>query len=246
MQQLVVLLLVSLCLVFSFTPSEQEGYDEVLGDTANNDWDYILYTTRWPAAVAQGPVPSNITGFTLHGLWPNRNDTTWPSYCTSQSFSLKPIESLVPTLVEIWYDFEHPYDPSDFWSHEYDKHGTCASSDPLLATEYQFFSAAIKLHQTVFPLTSILSGAGIVPSSSQQYSLSAFRKAIQSGLGAYPMMTCSQDYDGNVQVERIQFCVSKSLQLYNCDSAIINKIDSSGNCGTGNISFPPIPRSGDF
>jgi len=232
------LLLLMVCgvLVFSLSPSEKNSF-------ANNEWDYILYTTRWPGAVATGPIPSNVTEFTIHGLWPNRNDTTWPQYCTDQRFNLKDILSLVPELVEIWYDFEHPYDPSDFWSHEYDKHGTCASSDALLSTQYQFFDAAIQLHQNVFPLVKVLASAGIVPSSSKQYSLTSFQNAIQRGVGAFPLMTCSQDYDGNTQVHRIQFCVSKSLELYNCDQAITTKITQDGNCGTGSISFPPIQHS---
>jgi len=210
---------------------------------ANTEWDFILYTTRWPAAVANGnSVPTNVTGFSLHGLWPNRNDTTWPQYCTNQQFDLKPIESLYSTLVEVWYDFEHPYDPSDFWSHEYEKHGTCAESDPLMASEYQFFSTAIKLSQNMFPLVEVLAKGGIVPSDSKLYNLNTFQQVIQNGIGAFPLMTCSQDYEGNVQVDRIQFCVSKSLQLYTCNSAVTNKIIENGNCGSGTISFPPIPR----
>lgn len=216
-----------------------------IGAQSNNEWDYLLYTTRWPAARANGnSVPTNVTGFTLHGIWPNRNDTTWPQYCTNQQFDIKKIESLVPVLMEVWYDFEHPDNPSEFWSHEYDKHGTCASSDPIMSTQFQFFSAAIKLHQSVFPLVQVLEKAGIVPSNSKQYSLSSFQQAIQQGIGAFPLMTCTQDYDGNTQVDRIQFCVDKNLQLYNCDSAITNKINQDGNCGSGSISFPTIPRGG--
>jgi len=222
---------------------DQGKTDGVAIPRYNNEWDYILYTTRWPAAVAENnTVPPNVTGFTIHGMWPNRNDTTWPEYCTNQKFDIKQIETLVPVLDEIWHDFEHPENPSDFWSHEYDKHGTCASSDSLLTTQFEFFSTAIKLHQGVFTLEKALSKAGIVPSATKMYSLTSFQKAIQTGVGAFPLMTCSQNSNGNVQVDRIQFCVSKSLELYTCNQAITTKIAQSGNCGTGTISFPVIPR----
>eukprot|EP01088_Endostelium_zonatum_P014283 TRINITY_DN306_c0_g1_i1.p1 TRINITY_DN306_c0_g1~~TRINITY_DN306_c0_g1_i1.p1 ORF type:complete len:239 (-),score=35.13 TRINITY_DN306_c0_g1_i1:56-772(-) len=213
----------------------------------NNSWDYLLYTLRWPGTVSRGnPVPANITDFTLHGMWPNRNDTTWPQYCTNQRFNLNAISDLVGILDEVWHDFEHPNDPSEFWSHEYEKHGTCAASVPSMANEHDFFSVAVKLHQSIFKLRPALASRGIVPSDNQQYSLKTFQSAIQNSIGAFPLMTCSTDYNGNVEVHRIQFCVNKSLQLFTCDSAITQQITNSGRCGNGNVKFPTIPRGGSY
>eukprot|EP01089_Gocevia_fonbrunei_P011939 TRINITY_DN2678_c0_g1_i2.p1 TRINITY_DN2678_c0_g1~~TRINITY_DN2678_c0_g1_i2.p1 ORF type:complete len:236 (-),score=32.50 TRINITY_DN2678_c0_g1_i2:86-793(-) len=208
----------------------------------NNSWDYLLYTTRWPYVPSNGdPVPSNVTTFSLHGMWPNRNDTSYPSYCTNEAFDLNKIASLIPTLVEIWYDFEHPNDPSEFWSHEWDKHGTCATSDSLMSTQYDFFNAAIKLQHSVFPIEKALANAGITPSTTP-VSLSSFQQAITKGIGALPLMTCHVDSYNNVYVERIQFCVSKSLQLFTCDAAVTQEITSAGQCGSGDVYFPAIPR----
>lgn len=206
----------------------------------NTSWDYILYTTRWPFVASNGyPVPSNITTFEIHGLWPNRNDTTYPSYCTNEAFDIRKIESLYSMLVEYWHDFDHPTDPSYFWSHEWTKHGTCASSDTLLGSQYLFFKAAITLRQTVFPLEQVLANKGITPSSNP-ISLSQFQNVITGGIGAFPLMTCHVDGYGNVYVDRIQFCVNKQLQLFTCNEAITQQITQNGQCGNGNVIYAPL------
>ncbi len=50
----------------------------------NNDWDYFLLVREWPGTMTPGALPSYINTFTLHGLWPNRNDGSWPECCNNR------------------------------------------------------------------------------------------------------------------------------------------------------------------
>ena len=81
--------------------------------------------------------------FTIHGLWPENYNATWPQYCSKQPFSAAAVVDLLPRLHHEW--------PSvfgkgvKFWEHEWRRHGTCATD--TLPTEHDFFGAVLELHQ---------------------------------------------------------------------------------------------------
>mmetsp|Transcript_16322 Transcript_16322/g.19939 ORF Transcript_16322/g.19939 Transcript_16322/m.19939 type:complete len:252 (+) Transcript_16322:160-915(+) len=67
---------------------------------------------------------------TLHGLWPERKDGSWPSTCSNEKFDPEVVE-------DIGSDKFHTYWPNvkasesspsrfGFWEHEWTKHGTCS------------------------------------------------------------------------------------------------------------------------
>lgn len=77
---------------------------------------------------------------TIHGLWPEFNDGTWPSTCTREPLSKQVIEELKEGLDIYWPNVKEPEtDPEhdEFWRHEWSKHGTCSG---LSQKEY-FISA---------------------------------------------------------------------------------------------------------
>ena len=49
-------------------------------------------------------------------------------------------------------------------SHEWLKHGTCASGIDCMSTEKGFFSTVLELHQTKMDFSAVLSSQGIYPS----------------------------------------------------------------------------------
>jgi ribonuclease T2 len=72
-------------------------------------------------------------------------------------------------------------DSADFWSHEWERHGSCSSMD-----QHSYFAAALRLNAR-FNLTRILLDAGVVPSDERMYSVSSIREAIgeaTAGVGA--------------------------------------------------------------
>ena len=62
--------------------------------------------------------------WTIHGLWPDKYDGSWPQYCNS-SIKFNP-NSLIPLksrLSVYWPSYSKS--PLQFYKHEFEKHGTC-------------------------------------------------------------------------------------------------------------------------
>lgn len=78
--------------------------------------------------------------FTIHGMWPEYYNNTYPSYCNhSAHFNLSKIQYLEPILNVEWVSYEGS-NPS-FWKHEYLKHATCFPG----VSEEQFFLDVLHL-----------------------------------------------------------------------------------------------------
>jgi hypothetical protein len=91
------------------------------------------------------PVLSSFS-FTIHGLWPQRKDGTWPEYCDrARPFSLLRVLDLLPRLSRYWPSWAGPN--KSFWAHEWERHGTCA--EKVIGGQRAFFSAVLKLHQAL-------------------------------------------------------------------------------------------------
>ena len=74
--------------------------------------------------------------WTIHGLWPEWN----AGFCRNVTFKEALVEDLVPELNKYWPSDQGP-NPT-FWSHEWEKHGSCADN----MTEHQYFSTALSLY----------------------------------------------------------------------------------------------------
>ncbi|GFS40571.1 ribonuclease 1 [Actinidia rufa] len=99
--------------------------------------------TRSKVAAFQRP-ESLQTIFTIHGLWPNYNDGTYPSNCGStNSFDHSEISDLTNRLQKDWPTLACPSgDGLKFWGHEWNKHGTC-SEDVL--DQHSYFEKGLDL-----------------------------------------------------------------------------------------------------
>lgn len=145
---------------------------------------------------------------------------------------------------------------STFWSHEWDKHGTCSES---VLDQHAYFAAALNL-KSKLDLLQILQSAGIIQSSFKfksittpfflvfhglkypcnpginpdggVYSLSSIRSTIGSAIGHTPWVECNVDQDGNSQLYQIYVCVENSgSDLIDCP------VFPRGKCGSS-IEFP--------
>ncbi|KAJ3092606.1 ribonuclease T2-like [Physocladia obscura] len=164
--------------------------------------------------------------FTIHGLWPDNcdgtyNSTTWNANHTektsfdydlygcdatravqdAQSILLSEAEGSCATAALL--DFMQTNwrvgnrDDNWFWSHEWSKHGTCASSyDPqcldtsdVYAGLVDFFGAAVAVFKHI-DLLAAFGAAGIVPSDSTTYNLTALNNAHQTAFGFPGGMQC--------------------------------------------------------
>ncbi|XP_042491013.1 extracellular ribonuclease LE-like [Macadamia integrifolia] len=147
------------------------------------------------------------TNFSIHGLWPNYDNASYPSNCDSNTpFDLSQITDLVSSLQVSWPSLSCPSsDDTKFWAHEWDKHGT--SSEDVL-NEHGYFAAALNLKDQV-DLLQILESAGIQPDG-RFYSVDNITQAIAGAVGYTPGIDCSKDTSSNSQLYQIYLCVDTS------------------------------------
>lgn len=83
----------------------------------------------------------------IHGLWPQYNKNSYPTYCGKVSFDISKLNPIIQELDEYWYaDGEKD---SDFWKHEYEKHGSCVFT-PI--TEFDYFNTTVNLYKKAVKL----------------------------------------------------------------------------------------------
>ena len=92
---------------------------------------------------------------TIHGLWPNNNDGSYPQNCSNERFDLSNLQPIREELEQKWPNIQAPSPDSEshvsFWEHEWSKHGTCSGLSQL-----DYFSHALK---ELIPTPSIVTDA---------------------------------------------------------------------------------------
>merc|ERR1719502_1474299 len=82
--------------------------------------------------------------FVVHGLWPQYMKGGYPSNCDDEPFSEDAVEAVgMDTMIEMWpnvQDAEGSDDYTDFWDHEWTKHGTCSGLNQTV-----YFNTTINL-----------------------------------------------------------------------------------------------------
>lgn len=78
--------------------------------------------------------------WTIHGLWPQHNTTSWPQYCTNEPFNYTTLYPILNELKLYWSACDKPWD-QQFWQHEWSKHGTCSSMSQL-----EYFNTTLQLY----------------------------------------------------------------------------------------------------
>ncbi|KAG4940186.1 hypothetical protein JHK87_044057 [Glycine soja] len=174
--------------------------------------------------------------FTIHGLWPDYNDGSWPSCCSGSSFDPKEISTLTNALEQYWPSLSCSK-PSlchggkgTFWAHEVlifqfsniaillpEKHGTC--SYPVFRNEYDYFLTVLNVYFK-YNITSVLNDAGYVPSNTEKYPLGGIISAIENAFHASPQIVCSKD-----SIEELYLCFYKNFQPRDCALGSDIKID---------------------
>lgn len=113
---------------------------------------YVLAQSWQPEFCAGKPLPGCASPrpfwrshFTLHGLWPERERGSPPSFCAGEPFDEKSVEEALgmDALVEFWPNVKAQEGTADypgFWKHEWTRHGTCSG-----LKQVDFFAHAVAL-----------------------------------------------------------------------------------------------------
>ncbi|KAK4752588.1 hypothetical protein SAY87_021386 [Trapa incisa] len=251
-----VALLISVTLVLLLVIPWVNG-DAVGGWNVSNqrEFDYFKLTLLWPGTACRRTrhcCPSNACcqgsnspeQFTIHGLWPDYNDGTWPACCTRANFEEKEISTLVGALRKYWPSYScgsastcHGGKGS-FWAHEWEKHGTCSS--PVVGDEYNYFLTTLNVYFK-YNVTRVLFDAGYVPSNTEKYPLGGVITAIQNAFHTTPEIACS-----NGAVDEIRLCLYKDFRPRECalQSTPRHGMNSRSSCPKY-VSLPAYTPRGD-
>ena len=53
--------------------------------------------------------------WSIHGLWPQYSDNSYPTFCKPVSFDIQQLQYLLPELNKVWYSNRN--DNDDFWEY---------------------------------------------------------------------------------------------------------------------------------
>ncbi|KAI7983146.1 Ribonuclease 2 [Camellia lanceoleosa] len=137
------------------------------------EFDYFVLALQWPGTFCRRTHhccssngccrgSNSPTEFTIHGLWSNYNDGTWPACCTGSNFDITEISTLLDALEKYWPSL------------------SCGSSSTCHGGKGLFWA-----HENV------LNEAGYVPSNSEKYPLGGIISAIENAFHATPLVVCS-------------------------------------------------------
>lgn len=91
------------------------------------------------------------TGWSIHGLWLDYANGSYPEYCSNMTFWNITNSSLEAKMRQEWYSCEG--DEIDFWNHELQKHGSCIKDYifPLMNSN-GYFEDTIELYNGLKPV----------------------------------------------------------------------------------------------
>lgn len=127
-----ILLALALIIFATHNTNAETAYNSKV--TYDTSYKYLLALSRCKN--------SNI--FTIHGLWPEYSDGSWPQFCNkTDKLNFNNIQHLIPQIKKYWITCpEYNNNESWFLEHEWSKHGTCT---PF--TQEQYFGTALALYQ---------------------------------------------------------------------------------------------------
>ncbi|OQR81278.1 hypothetical protein ACHHYP_16525 [Achlya hypogyna] len=127
-------------------------------------FDFFLLSQTWqPAFCSSGNYPGcdSPTAFmqsnlTIHGLWPENQDGSYPSFCDPNNvLSQDTIDAVgMDAINKYWPDVKTNYG-TDFISNEWAKHGTCSGLEQV-----DYINAAIATEKTLGTPSFISNNAG--------------------------------------------------------------------------------------
>nr|XP_004297299.2 PREDICTED: extracellular ribonuclease LE-like [Fragaria vesca subsp. vesca] len=203
---------------------------------AAEDFDFFYFVQQWPGSFCDTKTSCcyPTTGkpaadFGIHGLWPNYKDGSYPSNCDPNNpFDQSQISDLISSMQEEWPTLACPSSSGiAFWTHEWEKHGTCSET---AINQHSYFAAALDLKKKA-NLLQALQSTGIKPNG-ESYTLADIKAALKNAIGYTPYIECNVDESGNSQLYQVYLCVdTNGSDLIECP------IFPHGKCGSS-IEFP--------
>jgi ribonuclease T2 len=207
------------------------------------NFDFYILAQSWQPEFCSGktdqypgcrvPEPYWRSHFTMHGLWPELTTGKHPGFCGGAAFDPATLEQALgrDALIQYWpnvkVDTASP-EYSDFWKHEWTRHGTCSGLD-----EITYFRSAVNL---------IRNGSATTPDLVQQnvnksLSVEALREAF-GGAKQPAVLKCDH---GNV-LSQVFTCWDKDAdRLPTTRRACPPHVLHEDTCKGSTVSIPAFP-----
>eukprot|EP01134_Creolimax_fragrantissima_P001503 CFRG1503T1 len=217
-----------------------EVYSEVTKSNLDGSWDYMLLVMTWPETFCEETyscrIPTKVKGFSLHGLWPERLDGTWPQYCPGPRFSKLSMLKLLPRLLRLWANMLPKRPMYSFWEHEWTRHGKCAiQNNPRMTTQHSYFKHALDLFKKYDPLKVWQKAGMSLPSNSNQFSIESLITTYKNNFGVAPVIACGHQRKDHDYIDQVTVCIDKMLQIQECPMDIKRR-----SCPHGSNLLLPI------
>ncbi|XP_040899295.1 ribonuclease T2 [Toxotes jaculatrix] len=207
-------------------------------------WTKLILTHHWPTTICvMDHCHSNISYWTLHGLWPDKG-----AMCNSSwHFNSSEIEDLLPDMKKSWPDLLHPLSTT-FWKYEWHKHGTCAAKAESLNSQHKYFGKALELYHKL-DLDGVLKKFDITPSE-KYYTFSQIEGVIENFYGVKPKIQCHSSKHADSQLlGQIEICFDPDFTLLDCDKQgqwddhmAVDKPSGLNVCDHNiPVHYPPLP-----
>jgi ribonuclease T2 len=187
--------------------------------SAASDFDFFLLVRQYSPTLCSSTSCSKdtVSEFTIHGLWPEYYNG-YPSYCTDASFSEKSLDgSTVDQMNCEWPSFNGGN--SGFWSHEWEKHGTCSLD--VLPTEEDYFSKGLEVND-MYDVNVALTKAGISIVDGNEVEASAIQAALNDAYGVNGVLKCQ-----NGALSEVWMCLDKeTYEPFQCPSSLSSTCSS--------------------
>ncbi|XP_046891626.1 ribonuclease T2-like isoform X2 [Hypomesus transpacificus] len=157
-------------------------------------WKCLLFVLQWPGSfcVSFDPsecrVPSNISDWTIHGLWPLKEGMC----CSCWHIFHSDLKELDSQLHQLWPSLLKNKSSFDFWHSEWRKHGVCAACVEGWNSPQRYFQIILKL-RAHYDIQRSLDSAGIKPSCNQTYEHDQIYSVLAPALGDHVVIQCMQD-----------------------------------------------------
>uniref|UniRef100_A0A2K6WC09 Uncharacterized protein n=1 Tax=Onchocerca volvulus TaxID=6282 RepID=A0A2K6WC09_ONCVO len=226
----------------------------------DDNFDYFELTLIYPTSVCRTQetindfckVPVDAVPWTIHGLWPNRNDGSFPQFCGGETkkFVLSKLVPIEEKLERNWPNLLVTQSVSSLWKHEWTKHGTCAEIVEEVNDEIKYFNKSLALHEQ-FDIFGMLEKQGIVPSEKKSYSWQLLHQNLRSAYGKNVQFHCLEDKKTRKWLlADVRLCLTKNFQLMDCKEKLQQSQTSENQflstfqpCPADNIIYFPFGHS---
>ncbi|CAM9962888.1 unnamed protein product [Ascophyllum nodosum] len=222
---------------FGQKPLDGEENFEINGGT-RGDFNLYIFAMSWKPEWCyhstfpgcQAPRLFWEDNLTIHGLWPDYGDGTYPTHCTSEAYDHDRVVAAIglETLETVWPNIQVPEDAGteydSFWEHEWTKHGTCTG-----LSQEDYFTIAVATLQQRYPTP---------PALTQNVGGETSRSELENAYGGAGMAVL--DCRGNVYINQVFLCFDIDESggpgdLVSCPAAVVAHDDK---CGQSIIKVP--------